>query len=171
MPSCITAVSAKKQRELARNQACVWRFAVRCEFYIRHASNPDGTRRKARWAMLWIGPDLRNYLLPQGGFDSFKAEHCEFRSAKAQLEARNIETKKAEDLASRLNRQTFIVIRSASDAGAFMVVTPREPQKWQLLVGLIASKLFIRPIKELGLHEMEVKIHPESCNRSECGVY
>ena len=71
----------------------------------------------------------RNYLLPQGkALTASKQNIANFEAQKAQLEARNIETKKeAEDLASRLNGQTFIVIRSASDAGAlYGSVTPRD---------------------------------------------
>ena len=62
----------------------------------------------------------RNFLLPQGKARSASKENiANFEAQKAQLEARNLETKKeAEDLASRLDGQQFVVLRSASDAGA-----------------------------------------------------
>jgi large subunit ribosomal protein L9 len=88
----------------------------------------------------------RNFLLPQGKARSASKENiANFETQKAQLEARNLETKKeAEDLAARLDGQQFVVLRSASDAGAlYGSVTPRDP------------------IKELGLHEMLVRLHPE----------
>ncbi|MEL0286030.1 MAG: 50S ribosomal protein L9, partial [Paracoccaceae bacterium] len=109
----------------------------------------------------------RNYLLPQGkALTASKQNIANFEAQKAQLEARNIETKKeAEDLASRLNGQTFIVIRSASDAGAlYGSVTPRDAAEVATAGGFSVDRkqvVQITPIKELGLHEMEVKIHPE----------
>lgn len=109
----------------------------------------------------------RNYLLPQGkaltasnkNIDSFKAQ-------KAQLETRNLETKKeAEDIGTRLDGQTFIVIRSASDAGAlYGSVTPRDAADVASDSGFSIDRkqvALIKPIKELGLHEMEVRMHPE----------
>lgn len=109
----------------------------------------------------------RNYLLPQGkALTASKQNIANFEAQKAQLEARNIETKKeAEDLATRLNGQTFIVIRSASDAGAlYGSVTPRDAAEVATAGGFSVDRkqvVQIRPIKELGLHEMEVRIHPE----------
>ena len=109
----------------------------------------------------------RNYLLPQGkALTASKQNIANFEAQKAQLEARNIETKKeAEDLASRLNGQTFIVIRSASDAGAlYGSVTPRDAAEVATAGGFSVDRKQVvqfTPIKELGLHEMEVKIHPE----------
>jgi len=105
--------------------------------------------------------------LPQGkALTASKQNIANFEAQKAQLEARNIETKKeAEDLASRLNGQTFIVIRSASDAGAlYGSVTPRDAAEVATAGGFSVDRkqvVQIRPIKELGLHEMEVRIHPE----------
>jgi len=109
----------------------------------------------------------RNYLLPQGkALTASKQNIANFEAQKAQLEARNIETKKeAEDLATRLNGQTFIVIRSASDAGAlYGSVTPRDAAEVATAGGFSVDRkqvVQIRTIKELGLHEMEVRIHPE----------
>ncbi|MEP5195855.1 MAG: 50S ribosomal protein L9, partial [Roseobacter sp.] len=61
----------------------------------------------------------RNFLLPQGkALSASQANIDAFDAQKAQLEARNLETKKeAEALADKLNGEQFIVIRSASDAG------------------------------------------------------
>ena len=65
----------------------------------------------------------RNYLLPQGkALSASKANIEAFEGQKAQLEAQNLETKKeAESMADKLNGQQFVVIRSASDAGACTV--------------------------------------------------
>jgi large subunit ribosomal protein L9 len=71
----------------------------------------------------------RNFLLPQGkALTASKANIALSRPQKAQLEARNLETKgEAEALAAKLDGQQFIVIRSASDSGAlYGSVTTRD---------------------------------------------
>ena len=71
----------------------------------------------------------RNFLLPQGkALRATKVNLAKFEAERAQLEARNLETKKeAEALAARLGGQTFVVIRSASDSGAlYGSVTTRD---------------------------------------------
>ena len=71
----------------------------------------------------------RNFLLPQGKALTASAGNvAQFEEQKAQLEARNLETKKeAEALAEKLDGQKFVVIRSASDAGSlYGSVTPRD---------------------------------------------
>ena len=61
----------------------------------------------------------RNFLLPQGkALRVNDANLARFEADKAQMEARNLETKKEADaLAAKLDGETFIVIRSASDGG------------------------------------------------------
>lgn len=109
----------------------------------------------------------RNYLLPQGkALSASKANIETFENQKAQLEARNLETKKeAEDLAARLNGQQFVVIRSASDAGAlYGSVTTRDTADVATQDGYSLDRKQVvipRPIKELGLHEVSVVLHPE----------
>ena len=109
----------------------------------------------------------RNFLLPQGKARSASKDNiANFEVQKAQLEARNLETKKeAEDLASRLDGQQFVVLRSASDAGAlYGSVTPRDAMEVATAGGFSVDRkqiALVRPIKELGLHEMLVRLHPE----------
>ena len=109
----------------------------------------------------------RNYLLPQGkALSASKANIDSFENQKAQLEARNLESKKeAEDLATRLNGQQFVVIRSASDAGAlYGSVTTRDTADVATQEGYSLDRKQVvipRPIKELGLHEVSVVLHPE----------
>ena len=109
----------------------------------------------------------RNYLLPQGkALTASKQNIANFEAQKTQLETRNLETKKeAEDLAARLDGRNFIVIRSASDAGAlYGSVTTRDAAEIATEGGFSVDRkqvVQISPIKELGLHEMEVRIHPE----------
>ncbi|WP_171122167.1 MULTISPECIES: 50S ribosomal protein L9 [unclassified Ruegeria] len=109
----------------------------------------------------------RNFLLPQGkALSASDANIASFEAQKAQLEARNLETKKeAEALAEKLDGQQFIVIRSASDAGAlYGSVTPRDAADAATEAGFTVDKkqvALVAPIKELGLHAVAVKLHPE----------
>ncbi len=109
----------------------------------------------------------RNFLLPQGkALTASKANIASFEAQKAQLEARNLETKKeAEALAEKLDGQQFIVIRSASDAGAlYGSVTPRDAAAAATEAGFTVDKKQIAlkaPIKDLGLHVVDVNLHPE----------
>ncbi|NDW47627.1 50S ribosomal protein L9 [Ruegeria sp. PrR005] len=109
----------------------------------------------------------RNFLLPQGkALTASAANVAAFEAQKAQLEARNLETKQeAEALAAKLDGQQFIVIRSASDAGAlYGSVTPRDAADAATEAGFSLDKkqvALIAPIKELGLHTVSVRLHPE----------
>ncbi|MDU8929135.1 50S ribosomal protein L9 [Alisedimentitalea sp. MJ-SS2] len=109
----------------------------------------------------------RNYLLPQGkALTASAANVASFEERKSQLEARNLETKKeAEALAEKLDGQQFIVIRSASDAGAlYGSVTPRDAADAATEDGFSIDKKQValaRPIKDLGLHDVHVHLHPE----------
>ena len=109
----------------------------------------------------------RNYLLLQGkALTASKENIAQFEDQKAQLEARNLETKtEAEALGDRLGGQQFIVIRQASDGGnLYGSVTTRDAAETATAEGFSIDRkqVIIRaPIKELGLHEVEVHLHPE----------
>lgn len=113
------------------------------------------------------GGYARNYLLPQGkALWASKANIARFETEKAQLEARNLETKKeAEALAAKLNGQQFIVIRSASDAGAlYGSVSTRDAADTATEAGFTVDRKQVAltaPIKDLGLHTVIVTLHPE----------
>lgn len=109
----------------------------------------------------------RNYLLPQGkALRVNEANMARFEAEKAQLEARNLETKKeAEALAAKLDGESFIIIRSASDAGSlYGSVTPRDIAGAADEAGFTLDKrqvVLAAGIKELGLHTATVNLHPE----------
>lgn len=109
----------------------------------------------------------RNYLLLQGkALTASKENIASFETQKAQLEAQNLETKReAEAMADRLGGQQFIVIRQASDGGnLYGSVTTRDAAEVATEEGftLDRKQIIIRqPIKVLGLHEVEVHLHPE----------
>ncbi len=109
----------------------------------------------------------RNYLLPQGkALTASPANVARFEAQKAQLEARNLETRKeAEALGEKLDGQQFIVIRLASDTGSlYGAVTPRDAAEAATADGFSIDRKQVaiaKPIKELGLHEVTVRLHPE----------
>ena len=109
----------------------------------------------------------RNFLLPQGkALTASAANVASFEARKAQLEANNLETKKeAEDLAGRLGGQQFIVIRQASDGGSlYGSVTPRDAAEVATEAGFSVDKRQVvipMPIKELGVHSVDISLHPE----------
>jgi large subunit ribosomal protein L9 len=109
----------------------------------------------------------RNFLLPQGkALRATKGNMESFENRKAQLEAQNLETKaEAEAVAVKLDGQQFIVIRSASDAGSlYGSVSNRDAAEAATEAGFTVDKkqmILEAPIKELGVHNMIVRLHPE----------
>jgi large subunit ribosomal protein L9 len=109
----------------------------------------------------------RNYLLPQGkALRASDANIKSFEAKKAQLEANNLETKKEADaVGAKLDGQRFVVIRSASDAGAlYGSVTARDAADAATSGGFTVNRgqvVLDKPIKDLGLHSVTVTLHPE----------
>jgi large subunit ribosomal protein L9 len=109
----------------------------------------------------------RNYLLPQKkALWASDVNVKSFEAQKAQFEAQNLETKKeAEALASKLDGQKFVVIRSASDGGAlYGSVTTRDVADAATEGGFTVERrqvVLTAPIKELGMHRVTVNLHPE----------
>ena len=118
----------------------------------------------------------RNFLIPTGkALRASAANTASFEAQKAQLEARNLETKaEAESLASKLDGQRFVVIRSASDAGSlYGSVTTRDAADAATESGFSIDKkqaILLAPIKELGLHALIVRLHPEVSANIELNV-
>ncbi len=109
----------------------------------------------------------RNFLLPQGkALRATDGNIAQFEGRKAVLETRNAETRtEAETAAGKLDGQSFVVIRSASDAGAlYGSVTTRDAAEAATAGGFEVARgqvVLDRPIKELGLHAVSVVLHPE----------
>ena len=109
----------------------------------------------------------RNFLLPQGkALRATAANLKRFETERAQLETRNLELKaEAEKVADKLTGQSFIVIRSASDGGAlYGSVTTRDIADAATADGFSLDRRQVtldQPIKELGLHTVNVHLHPE----------
>ena len=109
----------------------------------------------------------RNFLLPQGkALRASDSNIAAFEGRKVQLEAQNAESKAdAEKIAGKLDGETFVIIRSASDAGAlYGSVTTRDVADTATDGGFTIDRKQVvlgNPIKELGLHDVSVVLHPE----------
>ena len=109
----------------------------------------------------------RNFLIPSGkALRANDANMARFEAEKAALEARNAETRdEARKEADKIDGKQFIVIRSASDAGAlYGSVTPRDVATAAADDGFTVDKnqvVLQGPIKELGLHDVTLVLHPE----------
>ena len=109
----------------------------------------------------------RNYLLPQKmALRANKENLSQFEAQRVQLEANNLEQKKeAEAVGEKLAGQSFIAIRQAGDTGQlYGSVSPRDISDVITEGGFTVTRRQVvleRPIKELGLHEVTISLHPE----------
>ncbi len=109
----------------------------------------------------------RNFLLPHGkALRATKDNRAKYETMKTHLEARNIELKgEAQVVAEKLNGQSFVVIRQASDTGhLYGSVSPRDLVSIMSTGGFEVSRNQIAigaPIKTIGLHKVPVALHPE----------
>ncbi len=109
----------------------------------------------------------RNFLLPQGkALRATKDNRAKFETMKSHLEARNLELKSdAEKVGAKLDGQSFVVIRQASETGQlYGSVSPRDIVAILTGGGFTVSRGQIAlhtPIKSIGLHRVPVALHPE----------
>jgi large subunit ribosomal protein L9 len=109
----------------------------------------------------------RNFLLPKGkALRATKDNRGKFETMKTQLEARNLELKgDAEKVGIKLDGQSFVVIRQASETGQlYGSVSPRDIVVILTEGGFTVARGQISlntPIKTLGLHKVPVALHPE----------
>ena len=109
----------------------------------------------------------RNFLLPSGrALRATPDNQKVFEDRRSELEARNLERRKeAEAVAEKLTGREFVLIRSASGTGSlYGSVTARDI--WQVAedegVSMLRQQVqLLRPIKELGVHDVSVELHPE----------
>lgn len=109
----------------------------------------------------------RNFLLPQNkALRATDANRKVFESRRAQLEADNLAHKsEAEAVAAKLNGQSFVLIRAAGDTGQlYGSVSTRDIAEAVTAGGFTVHRNQIaleKPIKELGLTEAVIELHPE----------
>ena len=109
----------------------------------------------------------RNFLLPSGrALRATPDNQKVFEDRRAELEAHNlVRRKEAEAVAEKLTGREFVLIRSASGTGSlYGSVTARDI--WQVAedegVSMLRQQIqLLRPIKELGMHDVSVALHPE----------
>lgn len=109
----------------------------------------------------------RNYLLPTGrALRANAANRARFEAERSQIEARNAERKSAaEQIAEGLNGKTITVVRSAAETGQlYGSVSTRDISEILIAEGFQVSRNQVdlkNPIKAIGLHEVEIALHPE----------
>jgi large subunit ribosomal protein L9 len=109
----------------------------------------------------------RNFLLPRGkALRATQESRTRFETMKVELEARNLELKsEAEKVGSKLNGQSFTVLRQAAEGGQlYGSVSPRDIAALASDKGFALSRSQIAlhtPIKMIGLHKVPVTLHPE----------
>ncbi len=109
----------------------------------------------------------RNFLLPQKkALRATEANKTFFETQKAQLEADNLKRRQeAEAVAEKMDGVTVTLIRAASETGAlYGSVSTRDVAEQVTEAGFTLNRSQVvldKPIKELGVHELRVQLHPE----------
>lgn len=109
----------------------------------------------------------RNYLLPQKkALRATKGNMSLFETQRAQLEAENLSRKdEAESVAGKMEGAAIVVIRQAGDAGhLYGSVSARDISEGLTEAGFTVDRRQVtidRPIKNIGLHDVRLVLHPE----------
>ena len=109
----------------------------------------------------------RNFLLPQNkALRATKDNREKFETQRVHLEAHNLELKKdAESIGATLAGKVFVAIRQAGDTGQlYGSVSTRDIADAITEGGFKVHRNQIvlgEPIKTLGVHKVDVQLHPE----------
>ncbi len=109
----------------------------------------------------------RNYLLPQKkAMRATKDNLAYFESQRVQLEANNLERKsEAGEVGSKLEGTTVVLVRQAGESGQlYGSVSSRDIADAVTAAGFTVTRsqiVLARPIKTLGIHALQVVLHPE----------
>ena len=109
----------------------------------------------------------RNFLLPRKkALRATKENVKKFEGQKAQLEARNLAARKeAEAVATKLDKQSFIILRQAGETGMlYGSVSTRDISDAITAGGVTVNReqvVLDKAIKMLGLVDVKVQLHPE----------
>ena len=109
----------------------------------------------------------RNFLIPQGkALRANAANRAKFERERAAIEKRNEEAKSAAEASgSLLEGKVFTLIRSAGDTGQlYGSVSARDISTAAAEEGEKVGRNQVRlntPIKTIGMHEVEIRLHPE----------
>ena len=109
----------------------------------------------------------RNFLLPKGkALRATKANKERFEGMRVDLEAQNLANRgEAQKVADKLNGQTFIAVRQASEGGQlYGSVSARDVADLVTSGGFEVARSQVAlnaPIKMIGQHKVEIALHPE----------
>jgi large subunit ribosomal protein L9 len=109
----------------------------------------------------------RNFLLPHGkALRATEENLSRFEKERTQLEANNLHRKQeAEAVAKKLSGVSVVVIRQAGDTGQlYGSVSTRDIADAVTAAGFTIDRVQVlldRPIKNLGLHDVRIGLHPE----------
>ena len=109
----------------------------------------------------------RNFLLPQAKALRATAENSKhFETQRTQLEAVNLEKRtEAEQVGKKLDGLVFILVRQAGESGQLYGSVNARDIADQVIDGgftIIRQQIELaQPIKALGLHNVQVTLHPE----------
>lgn len=109
----------------------------------------------------------RNFLLPRGkALRATDANKQVFEAQRAQLEAENLKLKEEADaVAAKMDGAKVVVIRQAGEAGQlYGSVNARDVAAALTEAGFTVGRTqvqLIDPIKNIGLHDVAVTLHPE----------
>ncbi len=109
----------------------------------------------------------RNFLLPQKkAMRATESNRKIFEAQRAQLEAENLKRREeAEAVAKKLEDVKVVLIRAAGEAGQlYGSVTSRDISDAVDAAGVTIGRnqvVLNRAIKTLGLHDIDVRLHPE----------
>ena len=109
----------------------------------------------------------RNFLLPKRKALRATSENkARFETMKVDLEARNLERKdEADKVGGKLNGQSVVVIRQASETGQlYGSVSTRDIAGMLGDAGFSVDRTQVvlnAPIKAIGVHQVPVALHPE----------
>jgi large subunit ribosomal protein L9 len=109
----------------------------------------------------------RNYLLPQRkALRANKSNRDYFASVRQELEARNLERRReAEDAAAKIDGKMITMIRQAGETGQlYGSVTARDVADALRDQGATVTRGQVnlsRQIKNVGLHQVTLNLHPE----------
>ena len=109
----------------------------------------------------------RNFLLPKRKALRASKENLDFfEKEKVNLEARNLKEKsEAEKIQKKLNEKNFVIIRQAGETGQLYgsvstnnIKEALKDRNFEIAKNQVVLE---KPIKELGIHSVGIKLHPE----------
>lgn len=106
----------------------------------------------------------RNFLIPQGkALRANKMNIERFEREREAIEKRNAEKRAAaQDLAKGLEGETFLLIRQAGETGHLYGSVSARDIAIEIGERVNRSQIAMQhPIKEVGLHEVAINLHPE----------